>query len=50
MPYTPPNGDNVILEFYETSYTPPAGDNIILEFAEESNNELIHTLFFMVIT
>ena len=48
MPYTPQDGDNVILEF-KTPYTPQDGDDVILEFGEESNLELLHTLFFMVI-
>jgi exosome complex RNA-binding protein Rrp4 len=49
MPYTPQNGDNVILEF-KNPYTPQNGDNVILEFGDENINELLHTWFFMVIT
>ena len=44
MSYTPPNGDNVILEF-SGSYTPDSGDNVILEFQESTS--FLPFLFFM---
>ena len=34
MAYTPPEGDNVILNF-TGAYTPPEGDELILNFTEE---------------
>lgn len=47
MSYTPPTGNNVILEFgYPNPYTPQSGSNVILEFGE-SAAVFVPFLFFM---
>lgn len=44
--YTPPDGDNVVLEFREP-YVPPAGDVVVLDF-EESEGAAILGMFFLL--
>ena len=47
MSYSPPIGDNVILEFgFPNPYTPQSGSNVILEFGE-SEVAFVPFLFFM---
>ena len=35
--YTPPESDNVVLNFSGESYTPPESDNVVLNFGEDSS-------------
>lgn len=41
MPYSPPSGDNVALNWTGAPYTPPAGDSVTVEFSNTSNEQYI---------